>query len=76
MMENKNLLSKAGSIYIGTGAKQIVKPVLGDSVPPVEIPVTAALNPPDVNGDEDLEYVLKCKVLKSGEVQIYWALEE
>jgi hypothetical protein len=71
MMEDKNLLAKAGSIYIGTGAKQIVKPATGDGVEPVEVPITAALNPPDNTG-VDAIYTLKCKVLSNGSVQIYW----
>lgn len=57
-MENKDLLRQAGALYIGTGYTETVTVFNGTESYEVEIPITAALNPPaNIPG---ATYVLKC----------------
>ena len=65
-MENKNLLQRAGSLYVGTGSTQEVTPFEGAEWT-VAVPITAPLNPPTVDGN----YVLTC-VVTLGKATLAW----
>jgi hypothetical protein len=58
VMENKNLLIRAGSLYVGTGRTQTVSPY-EDAELEIEVPITAPLNPPLSDG----VYNLSCTVV-------------
>lgn len=65
-MEDKNLLIRAGSLYVGTGKTQTVSPY-EDSELEIEVPITAPLNPPLQDGT----YVLTCIVV-GGKATLSW----
>ena len=66
-MEDKNLLVRAGSLYVGTGKTQSVSPYENSELE-IAVPITAPLNPPLQAGT----YVLTCVVDVNNGAVLKW----